>query len=281
MLIRRVCGLQYTKDVCRKLGSSRARSGNGVSRDILHDEGATSRALLNGRSIGTAMQLGMLKQPKVGAILGGFLAKQPVSWGSLALLVLTGGGLLTYFNVEKQRRIQEVRKDKSVGKAAIGGPFSLVDQDGKTVTPEDFKGSWNLFYFGFTYCPDICPAELEKLAKAVDLIEKKGGIKVRPVFISVDPERDTVEQVKQYVREFHPKMVGLTGTVEAVRDAARAYRVYYMKTEEEGSDYLVDHSIIIYLMDPNMDFVKFFGKNNTAEALTEGVIEEIRNWKKP
>ncbi|URE23768.1 SCO1/SenC [Musa troglodytarum] len=169
-----------------------------------------------------------------------------------------------------------VKQGPSVGTAAIGGPFKLVNHYGKMVTEKDFLGKWTLIYFGFTYCPDICPDELQKLAAAVDKIKAKTGMEVVPVFISVDPERDNVEQVHEYVKEFHPDLIGLTGTTDEIRQVARAFRVYYMKTEEEGSDYLVDHSIVMYLMNPNMEFVKFFGKNYDTDALTEGVIKEIK-----
>ncbi|KAL3638080.1 Protein SCO1 1, mitochondrial [Castilleja foliolosa] len=177
-----------------------------------------------------------------------------------------------------------VRQGPSAGKAVIGGPFKLIDHNGKLVTDKDFIGKWNLIYFGFTHCPDICPDELIKMAEAIDKIKEKSGMEVVPVFISVDPERDNVEQVREYVKastnEFHPKLIGLTGSPDQVKSAARAYRVYYMKTEEEGSDYLVDHSIVMYLMDPNMQFVKFFGKNFDAATLADGVIQEIKQQKK-
>ncbi|KAH1242105.1 Protein SCO1 1, mitochondrial [Glycine max] len=110
--------------------------------------------------------------------------------------------------------------------------------------------------------------------------EEKAGIETVPVFISVDPERDTVEQVGEYVKEFHPKLIGLTGSPDEVKNVARAYRVYYMKTAEEDSDYLVDHSIVIYLMSPEMEFVKFFGKNNDVDSLADGVIKEVTQHKK-
>ncbi|XP_024375095.1 protein SCO1 homolog 1, mitochondrial [Physcomitrium patens] len=209
----------------------------------------------------------------------------PVSWASLALLVVTGIGLILLWEQEKKRQIEVLRSEQGavartgpgVGKAAIGGPFKLLNQDGKVVTDRDFVGNWTLIYFGFTYCPDICPDELTKLAEAVDKIEKKAGLQVLPVFISIDPERDTVEQIREYLKEYHPRFVGLTGTVEDIRQVAREYRVYYMKTEDEGTDYLVDHSIITYLMDPEMNFVKFFGKNYDADSLADGVITEINN----
>ncbi|CAA6663651.1 unnamed protein product [Spirodela intermedia] len=211
----------------------------------------------------------------------------PVSWLSLLLLILTGGGIIVYYDKEKKRHIEELKVSStatkpgpSVGMAAIGGPFKLIDHDGKPVTEKDFVGKWTLIYFGFTHCPDICPDELQKLAAAVDKIKSVAGIEIVPIFISVDPERDTVEQINDYVKEFHPNLIGLTGTNEAVREAARAYRVYYMKTEEEGSDYLVDHSIVMYLMNPKMEFTKFFGKNYDVDALSEGIIKEVKQWKK-
>ncbi|XP_031396371.1 protein SCO1 homolog 1, mitochondrial [Punica granatum] len=210
----------------------------------------------------------------------------PVSWLSFLFLVATGAGLVYYYDKEKKQRIEEisnksqaVKEGPSAGKAAIGGPFSLVNDEGKRVTERSLLGKWTLIYFGFTHCPDICPDELQKLAAAVDKIKEKAGIEIVPVFISVDPERDTVEQVHEYVKEFHPKLIGLTGTPDEIKKVARAYRVYYMKTAEEDSDYLVDHSIVMYLMDPNMGFVKFFGKNNDVDTLTDGIINEIKRNK--
>ncbi|KAG9453507.1 hypothetical protein H6P81_006411 [Aristolochia fimbriata] len=209
----------------------------------------------------------------------------PVSWLSLLLLMLTGAGLVYYYDKEKKRHIEDLKtastqpkQGPSVGKAAIGGPFKLLNHHGEPVTEQDFLGKWTLIYFGFTHCPDICPDELQKLAAAVDKIKEKAGLEIVPVFISVDPERDTVEQVREYVQEFHPSLVGLTGDSDSVRQVARAYRVYYMKTEEEGSDYLVDHSIVMYLMDPKMEFVKFFGKNYDVNSLAEGIIQEIKQY---
>lgn len=211
----------------------------------------------------------------------------PVSWFSFILLVATGAGLVFYYDKQKKQHIEEinnaseaVKQGPSVGKAAIGGPFNLINHDGKSVTERDFLGNWKVLYFGFTHCPDICPDELQKLASAVDKIKEKAGIEIVPVFISVDPERDTVEQVREYVKEFHPKLIGLTGTSDEIRTVARAYRVYYMKTAEEDADYLVDHSIVMYLMGPDMDFVKFFGKNNDVDSLADGIIKEIKQYKK-
>ncbi|CAN8270013.1 unnamed protein product [Cochlearia groenlandica] len=211
----------------------------------------------------------------------------PVSWMSFFLLFATGAGLVYYYEGQKKRHIEDinnnskaVKEGPSAGKAAIGGPFTLIRDDGKRVTEKDLMGKWTILYFGFTHCPDICPDELIKLAAAIDKIKEKSGVDVLPVFISVDPERDTVQQVHEYVKEFHPKLVGLTGTPEEIKTVARSYRVYYMKTEEEDSDYLVDHSIVMYLMSPEMSFVKFYGKNHDVDSLTDGVVKEIRQYRK-
>ncbi|KAF3507141.1 hypothetical protein F2Q69_00003184 [Brassica cretica] len=211
----------------------------------------------------------------------------PVSWMSFFLLFATGAGLVYYYDREKKRHIQDintnsiaVKEGPSAGKAAIGRPFSLIRDDGKRVTEKDLMGKWTILYFGFTHCPDICPDELIKLSASIDKIKEESGVDVVPVFISVDPERDTVEQVHEYVKEFHPKLVGLTGSPEEIKSVARSYRVYYMKTEEEDSDYLVDHSIVMYLMSPEMSFVKFYGKNHDVDSLTDGVVKEIRQYRK-
>lgn len=158
------------------------------------------------------------------------------------------------------------------GKALIGGPFELVDQNGNTRTEQDFLGQNLLIYFGYTFCPDICPTELAKMAAAVDMLPEDAN--VTPVFITIDPERDTVDQVKAYVEAFHPRMVGLTGTPEQIDQAAKAYRVYYAKSESSAStEYLMDHSSIIYFMDTEGEFVAHF----TIESTPEQIAERVRN----
>ncbi|CAN6277619.1 unnamed protein product [Urochloa humidicola] len=243
---------------------------------------ATAAAGSAGGDGGVDEQSGKSEQADAGkSVRGG-----PVSWLSFLLLVVTGGGIIVYYDKEKKRHIEElknrtsaVKPGQSVGTAAIGGPFKLLNHDGKPVTEKDFLGKWTLFYFGFTHCPDICPDELQKMAAAIDKIKEKAKLDVVPVFITVDPERDTIEQVRDYVKEFHPDLIGLTGRTDEIRQVARAYRVYYMKTEEEGSDYLVDHSIVMYLMNPQMEFVKFYGKNYDTDSLADGIIKEIKEHK--
>lgn len=200
----------------------------------------------------------------------------PVGWMSLAMVCATGTGLLYYYENEKARRLQSIKAGPSVGKAAIGGPFKLVNAaTGKPFTDESLQGEFALLYFGFTMCPDICPDELLKMADAVGHVEKAGK-SLQPVFISIDPERDTVARVKEYVAEFHPKLIGLTGSVQACKDAAKQYRVYYHKTSDDPKDYLVDHSIIMYLVDPKGGFVTFYGKNYTAADMGTSIVEHMK-----
>ncbi|KAK4342728.1 hypothetical protein RND71_038544 [Anisodus tanguticus] len=267
-LDRMETGFMSYRFLCTSSSSNQSNSGSGGS-----SAGANS---------GNSESSGGSQKTEQGKSIRG----SPVSWMSFFLLVCTGAGLVYYYDREKRRHIEDItnastsaKEGPSVGKAAIGGPFSLIDHNGKPVTEKDFFGKWTVVYFGFTHCPDICPDELQKLAAAVDKIKENSGIQVVPVFISVDPERDTVEQVGEYVKEFHPNLIGLTGSPEEIKKTARAYRVYYMKTEEEGSDYLVDHSIVMYLMDPKMEFVKFFGKNNDVDMLADGIIKEIKQYK--
>jgi len=161
------------------------------------------------------------------------------------------------------------------GEALIGGEFTLVDGTGTTRTDQDFRGELMLVYFGFTFCPDVCPTELQAMGQAVDLLGDKGEA-VQPVFITVDPERDTPEVVGQYVESFHPRMVGLTGTPEQVAAAAKAYRVYYRKAEVEGSsDYLMDHSSIVYLMGRDGKFLTHFSHGTSPQDMAKGISKHL------
>jgi cytochrome oxidase Cu insertion factor (SCO1/SenC/PrrC family) len=151
----------------------------------------------------------------------------------------------------------------------IGGPFVLIDQNGKRRTDADFRGKLMLVYFGFTYCPDVCPTDLLQIGLAVDQLGQAGKM-VQPIFITVDPERDTTDHLKQYMAMFHPRFIGLTGGASAIREAARAYRAYYKKVKwKDGSDYTVDHSAFIYLMGRDGEYLGFFPPGASAEQLAE------------
>ena len=152
--------------------------------------------------------------------------------------------------------------------SAIGGPFRLVDQNGKTVTDADLKGKWSLIYFGYTHCPDACPTALNDIAVALDELGPKRAA-VRPVFITVDPERDTPEVLKAYVTAFDAPILALTGTPEEVARAAKGYRVFYAKHPEAGGDYSMDHSSVIYVMDPEGRFTASFTHQSSPEELAE------------
>jgi protein SCO1/2 len=159
--------------------------------------------------------------------------------------------------------------------ARIGGPFSLVDHQGKSLTEADFSGRYMLIYFGYTFCPDVCPTSLTIMADALNLIGSDADAVV-PVFVTVDPERDTPEHLSMYVGHFHPRLVGLTGTAEQVKAAAKVYRVYYAKAREQGADgddYLVDHTSIVYLMGPDGEFRAHFTHQTDAETMAKKIRE--------
>ena len=152
--------------------------------------------------------------------------------------------------------------------AAIGGPFTLVDQDGKTVTDADLKGKWQLIYFGYTHCPDACPTALNDISLALDKLGGKSK-EVGAVFITVDPERDTPAVLKSYVASFDAPILALTGTPEQVAAAAKAYRVYFAKHKRADGDYDMDHSSVIYVMDPQGRFTASFTHENAPEEIAD------------
>lgn len=158
----------------------------------------------------------------------------------------------------------------AVGGGDIGGAFTLVDETGKTVTDKDVITKPSLVYFGYTFCPDVCPLDNARNADAVDILEEK-GFEVTPVFISVDPERDTPEVVRDFTDNLHPRMIGLTGSAEQVKAASLAYKTYFKKQDSGDEFYLMDHSTFTYLVLPDKGFVDFFQRDDTAEQMAERV----------
>ncbi len=157
------------------------------------------------------------------------------------------------------------------GSGAIGGPFELVDHSGQTVTDESLLTRPTLLYFGYAFCPDVCPLDANRNALATDVLAEQ-GYDLQPVFISVDPQRDTPEVLADFVGFMHPEMVGLTGTEEQIRDAARAYRAYYAIHDQDDDEfYLIDHSTFSYLLLPGHGFVEVFRRDLTPEALAERI----------
>jgi protein SCO1 len=152
--------------------------------------------------------------------------------------------------------------------SAIGGPFRLIDQNGKPVSDTDLKGKWQLVFFGYTHCPDTCPTALNEIALALERLGAKRN-EVEVVFITVDPERDTPEMLKSYVASFDAPIIALTGAPDAVAQAARAYRVFYAKHPLPGGDYDMDHSAVIYVMNPEGRFTATFTPDSTADAIAD------------
>jgi protein SCO1/2 len=186
-------------------------------------------------------------------IVAGFLIG---ALGGAALLVLSQGG--------------QGPAVQTSGKALIGGPFTLVGRDGKPVTDQAFRGKYMMVFFGFTHCPDICPAELQMMAAALDELGPKAN-EIIPIFITLDPERDTPMVVSDYVTNFSPRFVGLTGSSEQIAAAAKAYRVVYSKFQQDksSSDYSIDHSAFVYLMGKDGEYITHFAYGTPLSQMTE------------
>lgn len=226
-------------------------------------------------------------------------------------------GLFLYFRHERDqiaaRKAAESANSK-VGRPRIGGPFELTmaipagkgKAQGYRVTHDDIEGAFSLIYFGFTNCPDICPEELDKMGDVVDAIgewqdtdstatkiantdeicsvpppDSSYGQIINPIFISCDPARDSLPLVSTYISDFHPRLVGLTGAYEAVKQACKSYRVYFSTppNADPKGDYLVDHSIFFYLMDPEGRFVDAFGRSAGKEEVEKKVRGYVEKWK--
>jgi protein SCO1/2 len=159
----------------------------------------------------------------------------------------------------------------------VGGTFSLLDGDGKRVTDRDLRGAYLLVYFGYTFCPDICPTTLNQIAEALDILGPKGK-NLRPVFITVDPGRDTPGVMKQYAASFTPRLLPLTGSDAEIADVARKFRVYYAphRTGDKPGDYTMDHSSVLYLMDPQGKFVAPLRADAPAAELAANLSKQLK-----
>ncbi|XP_061345138.1 protein SCO1 homolog 2, mitochondrial isoform X2 [Gastrolobium bilobum] len=195
--------------------------------------------------------------------------------------VLGFAGIAAFFHYNDERRAVpkgHLGNDCSrnvVNGPIIGGPFTLINSDKQTVTECNFLGNWVLLYFGYTSSPDLGPEQVQIMAKAIDTLESKQKLKILPVFVTIDPQRDTPSQLRAYLQEFDSRIIGLTGPVAAIRQMAQEYRVYFKKVEEDGSDYLVDCSHNMYLLNPKMEVVRCFGTEYNAEELSEAIWKEL------
>ena len=168
-------------------------------------------------------------------------------------------------------------RSSAVGGGAIGGAFTLLDENGKTVSDREILTTPALVYFGYSFCPDVCPLDNARNAEVADILEEQ-GFEVTPIFISIDPERDTPEVMRDYAEALHPRMRALTGSAEQVKQAAQAYKVYYRKPDNSDSDiYLMDHSTFTYLMLPDKGFADFFRREESSDAMAQRVACFLQN----
>lgn len=213
-----------------------------------------------------------------------------LTWKCFAVNLAMTLPILYFYILEDQKRKNRKHKTtvSSIGKPLIGGDFTLFNQHGEIVTNASFKNKFCLIYFGFSYCPDICPQELEKQTMVIEKLHQKyGNDIIAPIFISVDPKRDTVAQIYYYCKSFSDKLIGLTGTNEMIKHVTKGFRVYFNEnvsstnsSKEESPqntkyNYLIDHSIIHYLIDTNGQFVDFYGKNVTVNEMVEKISEHL------
>jgi len=180
------------------------------------------------------------------------------------------GGVLWY----ESEKVPGLGRVVSTGQADVGGPFRLTGQDGKSVTDQDFRGRYMLIYFGYSFCPDVCPTTLSVMAQA---LEKIGGRsrQVAPIFITIDPERDTPKVLDDYMKAFGPSFVGLTGSVDDIKAVEKKYRVYAVKKPLEGGNYGMDHSSVIYLMGPDGKLVSFYDEAISPDDLAKELKQKI------
>ena len=192
-----------------------------------------------------------------------------IAFAAVTLLIAVAIGVYALMSSPQQGQ-------RSFGEALVGGPFTMVNQKGETVTEKSFAGKPMLLFFGYTYCPDVCPTELQVMAEALRQLGDKAS-DIQPILVSIDPARDTPQVLADYVANFGPQFVGLTGTPEQVKAMADAYRVFYAKVEnkDDPQAYLMDHSSIIYLMGPDGKFLKHFTYSTDAKALAEGIAAAL------
>ena len=181
--------------------------------------------------------------------------------------------LLVYFGTRGPGSRDTDSQDNKTA-VAIGGPFSLTDQDGKKRSDADFRGQLMLVFFGYANCPDECPLTLQNMSNALAALGDKGA-SVTPIFITVDPERDTVAKLKGYAPRFSPRLVALTGTPDEIAAAAKAYRVYFAKHEESGGGYSMDHTSLVYLMDRDGHYLTHFGPDVSPQDMAAGIAKYL------
>eukprot|EP00808_Paulinella_micropora_P013823 g41143.t1 len=205
-------------------------------------------------------------------------ANAPISWKTVGFALVIGGLGISYLQYKRSTQVAMYSDQKTVGKVSLGGPFELVGMDGQPKTQKDFYGQFCLLYFGFTACPDICPARMQVVEKALAMAKEKlpKEAEVRLLFVSVDPKRDTPAVLRTYSKQWNPAWTFLTGSFQQVEKMAKLYRVYFSAPEGGDDDYQVDHTIFVYLLDTHGDFVNFYGKHLNAEEIAAKLTDDIQ-----
>ena len=181
---------------------------------------------------------------------------------------------------DKVEAMKTSSSQRTYGELAVGGPFELIDTKGKVVSSETLKGKWALVYFGFTYCPDICPEQMEMLGALVDIAKEEHDIDITPVMITIDLERDTPEVLDEYISDYNPKIIGLRGSEEQLDNVCNAYRCYRSKGQsyDDPNDYILDHTVTQYLIDPDGKTVGYFLSNRDLEARVPILLEYVKKY---
>jgi len=205
----------------------------------------------------------------------GTVTKAAIAITALAVVVFIGWSQFRQAGTNSH----DVLETRTPVKISIGGPFTLTDHTGKQVSDTDYRGRLMLIFFGYTFCPDVCPTELNTIAEAMDILGAEKGKRIQPLFISIDPNRDTPEVMAEYVAQFHPSITGLTGTDDEIAQLAQSFRTYYARAEssEGGEDYTVDHSATTFLMGPDGKFQTTFSYGTTPEAMAAGLDKFINS----
>eukprot|EP00584_Thalassiosira_punctigera_P007011 CAMPEP_0172531344 /NCGR_PEP_ID=MMETSP1067-20121228/4795_1 /TAXON_ID=265564 ORGANISM="Thalassiosira punctigera, Strain Tpunct2005C2" /NCGR_SAMPLE_ID=MMETSP1067 /ASSEMBLY_ACC=CAM_ASM_000444 /LENGTH=340 /DNA_ID=CAMNT_0013315715 /DNA_START=69 /DNA_END=1091 /DNA_ORIENTATION=+ len=292
--------------------TARANSGGGASPRPPPQSNATGAAAVSSSTKHAKTTAGTGDPEGLGG-WSGFSMRGPVTWPALGLVAVAAACAVSYYKIERERRLENAmgkvvssesgwspnpellarrqyvrtkwgwfpKEDAfgASGKPAVGGPWSLIDLDGNLVTNKSFEGKWTLLYFGFARCPDICPSEMVKVGKVMDTLKKEYPElhkNIQPIFVSIDPARDSLKALRDYSKDFHPSYVFLTGAPQQVQAMAKKYRVYMSKADEtEDGDYLVDHSIVIYFHDETGDIADCFTQSMRPSDVVEKVVERM------
>jgi len=197
--------------------------------------------------------------------------------GLFVVASLLGCGLAA---AAEQPSAAQMMDDLMYGRGRVGGPFTLTDQTGKQRSDTDFRGKLMIVYFGYTYCPDVCPTDLMAITQALEALGPAAE-GVQPVFITIDPERDT-KLLADYVAAFHRSLVGLTGSPDEIRKVANSYKAFYVKVQDERSrDYSIDHAGVIYLIGRNGEYLGFMPPQTNPDRLTEVLRRNLANQQTP